>query len=146
MNKKIFFDKNIVNKKYLRGQVSLEYLLILVSFFAVLSLIIPVMFFSINQIFLVIDTINAREISSIIEKNDELFLFLSNNSLKRFEFNPVNKINISILNNKIIVGSGEKEFKVIVNDFQEKFEKTFSKKFYLEIKKENNTSKFIFYD
>lgn len=134
------------DEKKVRGQVSLEYLLILVSFFAILSLILPIIFFSINQVFVVMDTINAREISNIIGQNDELFLFLSNNSLKKFEFNPVNEIKIIVENNVIIVGSSEKEFKVLLNDSQEKFEKTFFNKFYLEIKKENNISKFIFYE
>lgn len=135
-----------IKKNNNSGQVSLEYLLILVAFFATLSLILPIIFFSIDEVFFVIDAVNIRKIANIIEKNDELFLFLANDSFKKIEFDVIKKINIITQGRKLIISSREKEFIVMLNDEQSNFNKKFETKFYVEIKKENGKTKFNFYN
>jgi len=129
-----------------KGQVSLEYLLILSAFFSVFALILPIISFSVDQLFVAIDTVTAKQIIQTLKENDELFMFLSNNSYKKLEFIPSKEINILINQNKVFISCGEKKFELALNDSQVYLKKTFTEKFYLELKKENNLTKINFYN
>ncbi len=136
----------MLNNNCKKAQVSLEYLLILIAFFAALALMIPIISFSIDQLFISIDSINSKKIIEIIKENDNLFEFLSDGSLKKFEFIPSNKINVNIKNNKIMIFTSSKSFDLIVKNNQKEIVKEFTNKFYLEIKKENGITLIDFYE
>lgn len=132
--------------QFRKGQVSLEYLLILCAFFSAIALIIPIISFSTDQLNQAIDASTSKEIIQTLKENDELFLFLSNNSQKIFEFTPVKEINILINQKEVNIYSKEKVFKLNLNNPQDKFEKVFTNKFYLKILKENNKTKIMFFE
>lgn len=120
-----------------KAQVSVEYLLVLAAFFSVLGLILPQVSISTEQLFLANDVILSKKIINIIESEDEKFLFLADGSNKKYEFIPSKEIDIKINNNNIIIGTNQKEFDLELIYSQDNFERKFSEKIYLEIKKEN---------
>lgn len=126
------------------GQVSVEYLLILAAFFSVLTLMLPLISSSVTQLYFTNDVILSKKIINIVESEDERFLFFSDGSNKIYEFVPSKLINIKINNKNLTISSNEKKFDLELNNIQQDFEKDFDKKFYLNIKKENGKTEFIF--
>ncbi|MFA5763739.1 MAG: hypothetical protein WC915_02915 [archaeon] len=129
-----------------RGQVSLEFLLLIGVFFSCLLLILPAINFSMQQIMNTNDVLLAKQISQIIENEDELFLFTGNGSTKEFEFIPTNKITLQTQGNNFEVFTDQKKFSVELSGIQDSHKTEFTTKFFISIKKENNITKINFYN
>jgi len=112
-------------------------LLIITAFFAALSIIIPSSAFALEQFLSASDTILAKQIYSTMEEQNELFLFLGNNSKKEFEFVPAQKIILKTQGNNFEISSQQKTFSLTLRDNQISKEKEFTKKFKILLKKEN---------
>jgi uncharacterized protein (UPF0333 family) len=129
-----------------RGQVSLEFLLLIGVFFSCLLLILPAINFSMQQIMNTNDVLLAKQISQIVENEDDLFLFTGNGSSKEFEFIPTNKITLKTQGNNFEVFTEQKKFTTILSGIQTTKEISFTTKFFISIKKENDITKIDFYN
>ena len=136
--------KLMIYRDTMRGQVSLEYLLIFAGFCSALLIIIPTINFVTNNLFITNDTLLAKNISETIFEQEALFSFLENGSRKEFVFSPVKEINVSIVNNEIKISTLQKEFVVNTKDSQEFSNNIFNSKFYLIVEKKQNKTTFTF--
>ena len=127
----------------MRGQVSLEYLLILVAFFSALAIALPAINYSVDQFAQANDTLLARDISQKLEEQLSLFDFLADGSKKTFEVIPTKKISISLQNKQLIISTEQKTFKIQTNS-QQSFSHEFDSKFEITLAKINNNSNFSF--
>lgn len=130
--------KTIKFKQKINAQVSLEYLLILASFFSVFSIILSSVVFAMDSFNSAQDTIFAKQISEKVSEQVQMFSYLGNGSRKEFEFSPHNKISFHSEGTKIIISSEQKSFE-IETLFQQNIQKTiFSEKFKIIIEKNND--------
>jgi len=128
----------------MKGQVSLEYLLILAGFCSALLIIIPTINFVTNNLFITNDTLLAKDISKTIYTQDSLFSFLENGSKKEFVFSPVKELSISKTNYEIKISTIQKEFVIPTKDIQEFQNEVFNSKFYLVVEKKLDKTIFSF--
>jgi uncharacterized protein (UPF0333 family) len=129
----------------MKGQVSLEFLLLIGVFFSCLLIILPIINFSVGQIMNTNDILLAKQISQIIETEDDLFSFIGNDSSKEFEFIPTKKITLKTTGNSFEVFTDQKSFAIELNDKQETKETEFTTKFFVSITKENDKTKISFF-
>lgn len=94
----------------LRGQISLEYLLVLAAFFAALVIFLPAVNYATEKVFESSSAILAKNISNKLSEECSLFSFLGDGSKKYFHFVNTNKLSFSSNGKTISVSSGEKEF------------------------------------
>ncbi len=125
------------------AQVSLEYLLVIAIFFSSLLIIIPSMSSASQQLLIANDTILAKQISELIQQEDNMFSLLADGSSKQYEFVPSNYLKIKIENNNFEISSKQKKFSINLNSVQLFAEQEFSSKFIIQIKRENNQTTFI---
>jgi uncharacterized protein (UPF0333 family) len=130
----------------MKGQVSLEFLLLIGVFFSCLLIILPIINFSVQQIMNTNDILLAKQISQIIEVEDNLFLFLGDASSKEFEFIPTKKITLKTTTNNFEAFTDQKSFTIELNDNQITKESEFTTKFFVSITKENDKTKISFFN
>ena len=121
----------------IRGQASLEYLLVLAGFFAIFAALLPSIAGSIHAFTSAQDAVLAKQISGTLQGQARLFGFLADGSKKTFEYSPTDSIAIWSLQNKVMVSSGEREFEVKTNHVQNIPKQEFTEKFAVEIEKVN---------
>ncbi len=93
-----------------RAQSSLEYLLLLAAFFAVLATFVPVIA-NISTGFLgASDDFLAKRIAQDLNEQISLFNSLGEGTKKSFEYSPVSKIIIYSQGNDLVIGSERKQF------------------------------------
>jgi len=119
----------------MKGQVSLEYLLILAGFFSALAITLPAINYSLDQFTEASDTLLAKDIFYKLDEQITLFEFLAKDSQKTFEFNPAKGVLVSIENKELTIASNQKSFLLKINSSQS-FSHEFDSKFNLIIKKE----------
>lgn len=128
-----------------RAQVSLEYLLILAGFFAVLAAILPSISYATEAFNTAQDTVLAKQISEKISEQTHLFYYLGDGSKKEFEFFSQTKIVVESDGSKILVSSNQKIFESETR-FEQNIPKTeLVEKFFMLITKENGQTKVSFY-
>lgn len=120
-----------------KGQVSLEYILILAGFFAVFAAILPSVSNSVNAFGYAQDTILAEQISERIGEQAMLFKLLGDGSTKKLEFIPTKQIYLWSKEDRLIISAGEKQFESNIFFPQNLQKQEFSEKFVIEIKKED---------
>lgn len=125
------------------AQVSLEYLLVIAVFFSALLIIIPSISNASQQLLVANDTILAKQISDLIQQEDNMFSLLADGSSKQYEFIPSNYLKIKMKNNTFEISSKQKAFLINLNSVQVFAEQEFSSKFIIQIKKEKNQTTFI---
>lgn len=121
----------------MKGQVSLEYLLILAAFFSALAIALPAISYATNQFQIASDTILAKNIADQLTEQVTLFEFLADGSSKTIEFVPAKEISFLLQNSELIISSSEKDFILKINSAQN-LEESFNSKFFITIKKQNN--------
>lgn len=119
------------------GQASFEYLLVVLGFFAMMGVIIPVMIDSTNSFLSSSDELLAKRISSELSETASLFTFLADGSKKEFNYFPAKEILVYSNSGEIVFEANKKQFfvKNIAGQFFPK--ETFSAGFTVFIKKEN---------
>jgi hypothetical protein len=127
----------------MKGQVSLEYLLILAGFFSALAISLPALNYSIDQFSQATDTMLAKDIYQKLSEQVTLFEFLANDSIKTFEFIPINNISISLENKNLTIFTEQKVFTLKINSNQV-FTNEFKSKFIIILKKENELTNIYF--
>ncbi len=139
-------QKFVSNKTFrFKGQVSLEYMLILAAFFSALAIALPSITYAINQFQTANDTLLAKNISEKLEEQISLFDFLGDGSKKTFEFVPTNKIIIQIQSGEIIIASEQKSFTLKLKNSQNNFSEEFNSKFFVTLTKNNSKTEIYFY-
>lgn len=95
-----------------KGQVSLEYLLIVTAFFSILLIVLPVAVNTMNSFLFVSDDLIAKSIVSELSENISLMNFLGEGSSRVFEYSPVKGLTLYSLGSKLIIQSESNEFEV----------------------------------
>jgi len=127
----------------MKGQISLEYLLILAGFFSAIAIALPAISYATEQFVLANDTLLAKDISEKLTEQINLFEFLADGSQKTFEFVPAKSVSILLQNKELIISSKQKSFQTNIHSTQN-FNKEFNSKFIIMIKKVNNAIEFVF--
>jgi hypothetical protein len=117
------------------AQSSLEYLLLLASFFAMLGLVLPVISSTTQGFLSAEDDLLAKHIFEEVQEQVNLMVFLGNGSEKQLEFIPAKFITFSSSGNELIIESENKKFEVIFPNPQLIPKEEFSKKFFINIYK-----------
>ncbi len=124
-----------------KAQASIDYLLVMLGFFAALAIILPSITQASQSFLSASDSITAKQIADDIQAQSTMLSFLGNGSKKTLEYNSIKEININASGNKIIISTESKIFEAILpNDFVFK-DKNFSGKFFVELSKENDLVK-----
>ena len=118
-----------------RAQVSLEYLIILAAFFAVLAVTLPAAASATNQFFGASDAMLAKSISQQVQEQENLFHFLGDGSAVTLEFVPAKLVSIYSEGNELVIIGGEKEFRSTLKSPQLIPRQDFSSKFFVALKK-----------
>jgi hypothetical protein len=121
-----------------KGQVSIEYLLLISAFFAAFALLLPQVSIAVDQFFVTNDALLAKQIAQTIEEEVSLFEFLGNGSKKSFSFSPAKQITFITQNNILTVSTEQKEFTISFPNKLLGQIRIFEKKFSIEIQKQNN--------
>ncbi|MBT4597194.1 MAG: hypothetical protein HOC95_04425 [Candidatus Diapherotrites archaeon] len=121
-----------------KGQVSIEYLLLLAAFFSALIIILPQVSFAVDQFFATSDTLLAKQIANTLEEEVRLFDFLGNDSKKEFSFSPAKEITLTTQNAKCIVATTQKQFSLTLPNAQPNKTTAFTKRFNVKIQKQND--------
>ena len=121
-----------------KGQVSIEYLLLLAAFFSALIIILPQVSFAVDQFFATSDTLLAKQIANTLGEEVRLFEFLGNDSKKEFSFSPAKEITLTTQNAAFLAATTQKQFSLALPNPQTNKITTFTKKFTITIQKQNN--------
>jgi uncharacterized protein (UPF0333 family) len=124
-----------MNAKKAKGQISLEFLLIITVFFSSLLIILPTINYSSQQIMQANDIILSKQIFQITEKEVQQFAFLADGSRKEFEFIPTKEIMLETKSNTFKISTQNKSFSLTLPNNQINSIKSFSKKFKIIIEK-----------
>jgi uncharacterized protein (UPF0333 family) len=123
-----------VNKK---GQASLEYLLLITSFFSILVLTLPAAFSVMDSFLSVSDDLVAESIASELKENISLMGFLGDGTVRVFEYSPSKSISFSSAGSKINIFTESKNFEIETGSVQLIPRTVFEKKFAVKIEKLN---------
>ena len=123
------------------AQASIDYLLVLLGFFAALAIILPSINHASQSFLYASDAITAKQIADDIQTQSSLIHFLGNGSKKTFEYNSIKEIGFKINERKAIISSNSKSFEAILPNKFILFDKNFSGKFFIELGKENDLVK-----
>jgi hypothetical protein len=119
-----------------KAQVSLEYMLLLCAFFAMLAFVLPVMIDSTNSFLSSSDVVLAKRIADEVNEEVSLFSFLADGSSKSFEYFPAKSIIVYSRKTSIVFEANGKEFLSDFASTQFFPKKEFSSKLSFILKKE----------
>jgi len=138
-SRKSMIFNNIGGLMNSKAQSSLEYLLLLASFFAVLGLVLPVISATTQSFLGAEDDLLAKHISQEVQEQVNLMAFLGNGSVKQLEFIPAKFIRLYSSGNELFIESENKKFNVTFSTPQLILKQEFSGKFLIKILKNQNT-------
>lgn len=118
-----------------KAQSSLEYLIILASFFCVLGIILPIIFQTTNGFLLAGDDFLAKRIASNLSEEINLITFLGNGSMRTFEYVPINGITLYSSGNFIIIETKNRQHKINVFSAQVLLKQEYTSKFWVDVSK-----------
>jgi len=122
-----------------KAQSSLEYLLLLAAFFAVLGLVLPVISGTTQSFLSAEDDLLAKHIYEELQEQVNLMSFLGNGSLKQLEFVPAKFIRLYSLGNDLFIESENKKYSVAFPVPPLIPKQEFSGKFLIKILKNQNS-------
>ncbi|MFA5125544.1 MAG: hypothetical protein WC462_00895 [archaeon] len=121
-----------------KAQSSLEYLLLLAAFFAVLGLVLPVISNTTQSFLSAEDDLLAKHIYEEVQEQVNLMSFLGNGSVKQLEFVPAKFITLYSSGNDLFIESENKKFSVVFPSPPLIPKQEFSGKFLIRILKNKN--------
>lgn len=127
-----------------KGQVSLEYLILIAAFFSALLIIIPTINLIVNDFLIMNDSLLLKQISEKISEQDKLFVFLGDGSRKEFEFFSTKEILLKTSGKNFILSNSKTNLSVLLYSNQITNEKNFDSKFKIIIEKINGETKILF--
>ena len=124
-----------------KGQISLEFLLVLLGFFSALAIVLPAVSASMHSFFEASDSALAKQIAAKIQDEASSFEFLGDGSKMVFEFVPSEKITVSSEGNRVFFSTSSKKFEAVFNAPQNVPQQDFAAKFFVEIEKINGEAR-----
>lgn len=132
---KIYLIKNGLFSS--KGQVSLEYLLIVTAFFSILLIILPVAFNTMNSFLFANDDLLAKSIVNELKENISLMNFLGDGTVRVFDYSPSKGMTIYSMGSKVIILTELNSFEVETSSTQLIQKIFFDSKFFITLKKSN---------
>lgn len=117
------------------AQASVEYLILLAAFFAVLGLILPVISSSVQGLLFSSDVLLAKKIAGDLQEKASLFAFLADGSRVSLEYIPAKGVFVYSRGTKIICEAGGKRFEAETGSQQLVVKEPLAKKFKIIVEK-----------
>lgn len=119
----------------MRGQVSLEFLLIMAALFGFLALIVPVSFGFAQEFVSSTDVLSAKRAASDVSGAVSLMQFLAEGSCEIFDYSSAGGIEVYSLGSKVIFQSGGVQFPIETNSSQFVAHTALAGSFFVQVKK-----------
>ncbi|MDD4128177.1 MAG: hypothetical protein PHY04_00370 [Candidatus ainarchaeum sp.] len=134
VEKKEFFFNSLIYSNA-KGQVSLEYLLIVTAFFSILLIVLPIAVNTMDSFLFASDDLTAKSIVSELNENISLMNFLGEGSSRVFDYSPLKGLTIYSIGSKLIIQTESNNFEVETFSPQLIQKTFFDSKFSITLKK-----------